>query len=149
MLAEALWIERMLAFELLPQLQREVDSEWLAGPIAQHLEQTRVHVDRVEAVIVAAGAEPTSAASAALEGLRHGHDELVEKIVEPRLKDVFLAGAAARTEHLEIALYTSLIGLAGRLGLDPGPLEQSLGDERQALREVEAAAEQLRERLPE
>jgi ferritin-like metal-binding protein YciE len=148
LLAEALYIERMLVFEVLPQVRKEVDSEWLAEPVAEHLEQTREHAARLERVFLQLGAEPASAASPPFEGLRRQHDEEVEKLTEPRLKDIFLAGAAARTEHLEIAIYSSLLVLAGELGVDPSPLEENLREEEQALKRVQRAAEKLRERLP-
>jgi ferritin-like metal-binding protein YciE len=146
-----LWIERVLAFEVLPQLRREADSEWLVEPFDAHLEETRVHAERLEGVFVQLGAEPTSAISTPLEGLRRQHDDNVGKIVEPRLRDIFLAGAAAKTEHLELALYASLIQLAPTLGVDGGqlgPLEQNRREEAHALEKVEAAAAKLRERLP-
>jgi ferritin-like metal-binding protein YciE len=128
---------------------READSEWLAEPLSAHLEETRVHVERVEAVFVAAGAEPTAAASPALDGLRRGHEALAGSIAEPRLADLALAGSAARTEHLELALYASLTGLAERLGLDAGPLQANVEEEQQALERFERAAELLRDALPE
>lgn len=100
---------------------READSEWLAGPLAEHLEQTRAHAARVEEVLVAVAGETSSALSPPLEGLRRQHDELAGKLVEPRLKDVFLAGAAARSEHLELAVYDSLLLLGAHLGVDTKP----------------------------
>ena len=138
---------------MLPQLQQEADSEWLAEPFAEHLEETRAHAARVEEVFLQLGAEPTSAISTPLEGLRRQHDDNVEKLVEPRLRDIFLAGAAAKTEHLELALYESLIQLAPALAvdggeLDVGPLEQNRREEAHALEAVEQAAAKLRERLP-
>ena len=80
--------------------------------------------------------------------MRRQHDDLAPTVVEPRLKDIFLAGAAARTEHLEIALYTSLLLLAGRLGIDGAPLDRNLDEERAALKELENTAERLRAGLP-
>ena len=148
LLGEALWIERMLVFEVLPQVHEEADSELLAEPLALHLEQTRTHAARVEGMFPAVGAEVSSAISYALEGLRRAHDELVPKVMEPRLKDLAIADAAARTEHLEIALYTTLIGLADQLDLDTKPLQRNLADERAALKQVERAARDLRARLP-
>jgi ferritin-like metal-binding protein YciE len=135
-------------FEILPQVHEEADSELLAEPLELHLEQTRAHVARVEGMFAAVGAEKSSAISHALEGLRRAHDEVVPKVVEPRLKDLALADAAARTEHLEIALYTSLIRLAEQLDVDPKPLERNLADERDALKHVERAAAELRAKLP-
>jgi ferritin-like metal-binding protein YciE len=133
---------------VLPQLQREADSEWLAEPFAAHLEQTRAHAGRVERVFLAAGVEPVAAASAALEGLQREHDELAPRVVEPRLKDIFLAGAAAKAEHLEIALYSALLLLARQLDVERAPLERNLSEEHQALKQVERAAARLREKLP-
>lgn len=138
----------MLVFEVLPQVHREADSELLAEPLELHLEQTRTHVARVESIFGAVGAEKSSAISHALEGLRRAHDDLVPKVVEPRLKDLAVADAAARTEHLEIALYTTLIRLAAQLDVDPKPLERNLSEERDALKQVERAAAELRAKLP-
>jgi ferritin-like metal-binding protein YciE len=137
LLAEALWIEHTLVHDVLPTLEREADSEWLAKPLGDHLETTRSHAARVEAAFLAVGAEPVSAASDALEGLRRAHDERVSSLNEPRLKDLFLVDAAARTEHLELALYESLAALAPPLGVDPGPLLANRDEERQALEELE------------
>jgi ferritin-like metal-binding protein YciE len=138
----------MLVFEILPQVHREADSELLAEPLELHLEQTRAHVARVEALFATVDAEVSSAISYALEGLRRAHDELVPKVVEPRLKDLALADAAARTEHLEIALYTALIRIAQQLDVDAKPLERNLADERSALKQVDQAAAELRTKLP-
>lgn len=133
---------------MLPELEREADSEWLAQPFAAHLTETREHAARLEPLFAAAGAEISPATSPALEGLRRAHDELAPLVVEPRLKDLFLADAAARTEHLEIALYSSLIPLGVQLGLDAAPLERNRDEERGALAQVEEAAARLREKLP-
>ena len=143
-----LWVERTLTFELLPQLQRDADSELLAGPLAAHLGETRMQAARVEDVFVAAGAEPAAAASAALQGLQQEYGALVGSIVEPRLRDLFLVSAAAKTEHLEIALYAGVIPLARRVTGEAGDLEQSLAEEQQALVALEQAAEALLARTP-
>ena len=149
LLAEALWIERTLAFEVLPQLQRDADSELLAEPLAAHLVETRVHAERVEQVFLASAAEPTAAASAALEGLRRQYAELVEAIVEPRLRDLFLVSAAAKTEHLEIALYENLLRLAQHVGVETGSIEQIVAEERHALATLEDASATLLPNLPD
>jgi ferritin-like metal-binding protein YciE len=132
----------------LPKLRLELDSEWLDEVIADHLERTRAHVDRLEQVFLALDAEPTAAASESFEGMRRQQEELVEKVVEPRLRDLFLAGAASRVEHLEIAIYSALVLLAGEVGVEPEPLELTLRDEKHALDQLEEAARRLRERLP-
>ena len=57
------------------------------------------------------------------------------------------AGAAARTEHYEIAAYNGLIEMARALGESEavGLLEENLKEEREALHEVESVAKKLRD----
>jgi ferritin-like metal-binding protein YciE len=138
----------MLAFEVLPQVLEEAQSEWLVRPLEEHLVQTRSHTGRVQRVFGSLGVEASSNLSQPLEGLRRQHDELAPKFAESRLKDIFLAAAAARTEHLELALYTSLLQLAPQVGADSQPLEENKREEEHALREVERSVERLREHLP-
>ena len=138
----------MLAFEILPQVMQEAQSEWLVRPLEEHLVQTRTHAERVEQVFAQLGLDPSSNLSQPLEGLRRQHDDLVPKLTESRLRDIFLAGAAARTEHLELALYGSLVQLAPVVGVDAKPLEENMKEEKHALDEVVRSVEKLREQLP-
>jgi ferritin-like metal-binding protein YciE len=133
---------------VLPQVLQEADSEFLAKPLEEHLVQTRAQAERLEGVFLALGVEPSSNRSEALAGLIREHDLLAGKVVEPRLKDIFLAGAAAKTEHLELALYDALLVLAPEVGVESAPLALTRDEEEQALRHVEEAATKLRERLP-
>jgi ferritin-like metal-binding protein YciE len=59
------------------------------------------------------------------------------------------AGAAARTEHYEIAAYSGLIEMARALGESEavGLLEENLKQEREALREVESVTKALRDEV--
>lgn len=133
---ELLWLERMLVFEVLPQLQRDAQSESLAAAFAEHLEQTRGHVTRLEQTFQLLGAETSSNLDPAAKQLFEHHDELAAEIVEPILRDVFHAAAAAKTEQYEIAAYDALIELGRALGAPVELLEQSRGDEVGALERV-------------
>jgi ferritin-like metal-binding protein YciE len=140
-----LWTERMLAFEVLPKLQREVRSQPLAEAVAHHLEQTKEHVARVEEVFRAVGAETSSNLCPPVEKLAEHHDELAEQLVEERLRDTFHAAAAAQTEHHEIALYDALITVADAMEERDAVklLEQNRDEERDALKTLEREAERL------
>ena len=92
------------------------------------------------------GAEPTAGASAALEGIRTQYGELAGAIAEPRLRDLFLSSSAVKTEHLEVALYATLVPLARHLGVEADTLEQTVAEERQALAALEQARAALLER---
>ncbi len=135
----------MLAFEILPELYREVRAQSLKRAVDEHLGQTKAHVERVEQAFRVLGLDPSSNLSPGLEGLRREHSELSAKLVEERLADLFHAAAAAHTEHFEIAAYTGLIDLARATELDDVTrlLEANLEEERETLKELE----RLRERL--
>jgi ferritin-like metal-binding protein YciE len=150
LLAETLWVERMLVFEVLPNLQKQVQSESLAAAVEEHLAQTHGHVARVEEAFRALGAEPASARSGPAAALAAEHEEVAAKLAEPRLADLFHAGAAIHTEHLELAGYDVLLELARALGRDDlvEPLEQNRREEAEALDRLLQLAEELRGRLP-
>ena len=59
--------------------------------------------------------------------------------------DVFLTGAAARTEHYEIAAYTGLVTMAKAMGEYQAAklLEQNLKQEKETLRTVEKIGRRL------
>ena len=67
------------------------------------------------------------------------------------LRDLFHAGGGVRTEHLELAVYESLIGLARELGHDQAAelLEQNREDEERALKLLQQLAGKLRGALAE
>lgn len=138
----------MLAFELLPALLHAADSELLVPPLTDHLEETRVHAERVEQLMLTTGGEPTSAASRGLEALWKSYEERHDGASEPRLADLVVIDSAVRTEHLELAVYESLAPLLGGIGVAPEPLEQVMRDERRALDELGRVRKALLERLP-
>ncbi|HET8607168.1 MAG TPA: DUF892 family protein [Gaiellaceae bacterium] len=145
LLGEMLWLERTLVREALPSLERGAQAQSLAQAFAHHLEQTRDHVTRVEEVFGIAAAEPSSNLDAPAEKLIEHHDELAGQVVDPVLRDVFHAAAAARTEHAEIAAYTALIALAEAMELPDAVrlLERNRDEEAEALEQVESIARRL------
>jgi ferritin-like metal-binding protein YciE len=145
LLAEMLWVERMLVFEVLPSLLKQVQSESLAAAVEEHLAQTRGHVTRVEEAFRALGAEPVSARSAPAAALASEHEETAGKIAEPRLADLFHAGAAITTEHYEIASYDVLLELAREGAREP--LAQNREEESQALERLRELSDRLRGEL--
>ena len=109
--------------------------------LEQHLEETRGHVTRLEKVFEAIGEEPHAEECVGFEGLKQEHSELSEK-ASSSLIDLVDLGAAARTENYEIAAYEGLRRMAKGLGEDKAVelLDQSLAEEKEALRLVEKIA---------
>jgi ferritin-like metal-binding protein YciE len=148
-LAELLWIERTLFFEVLPSVHDDAQAPALQLLLTEHRAETRTHAARVEDAIRAVGAEPASAASPPLAKLAEQHEEDAKQISHRGLRDVFHCGGAARTEHYELACYDAAIGLAEQLGLAAaaGLLEQNRGEDASALEQVEQLARDLRKEL--
>jgi ferritin-like metal-binding protein YciE len=140
-----LYVEQKQAEEVLPELSNEVKNSDFKQSIRGHLEETKRHVTNVERAIELLGQEPRADKSHAVDGLVAQHDKVVKNIESDQLRDIFDAGAAAKTEHLEIATYESMIATAESLGEHEivSLLEENLDEEKNALKEVKKAGEQL------
>jgi ferritin-like metal-binding protein YciE len=147
-LGDILYVERKLKDEVLPKLIDEVESPEFRKGLERHLEQTKGHVTNLEQVFDMLGEEPKAEKCVGFEGLKKEHDELVSE-AEPALIDLIDTGAAARTEHYEIAAYSGLMEMARSLGETDAVtlLEENLKQEKEALREVESVTKTLRDEL--
>ncbi len=145
-LGDILYVERKLTDEVLPKLIDEVHDDEFRKGLDRHLDQTRGHITNLEQVFDALGENPKSEECIGFEGLKKEHEELTREVSD-ELTDLVDAGAAARTEHYEIAAYSGLIEMARALGESEavGLLEENLKEERQTLREVEAVTKKLRD----
>jgi ferritin-like metal-binding protein YciE len=143
-LGDILYVEEKLEQEVLPKLIEEVTDEEFRKGLEQHLTQTRSHIENVEEVFAKVGEEAKSEECIGFEGLKKEHEQLVEESSED-LIDLVDTGAAARTEHYEIAAYEGLITMARHLGeKDAIPLlEENLKDEKETLKQVESITKRL------
>jgi ferritin-like metal-binding protein YciE len=144
-LQSMLYVEQKLADQVLPELSREVDDNQLKHGFDEHLEQTRQHVANLERALELLGEKPKADKSHAIDGLVAQHDKVVKRIESDQLRDVFDAGAAAKTEHLEIAAYENMITAAEALQEREivDLLKQNLEEEKEALEKVEQVSEQI------
>jgi ferritin-like metal-binding protein YciE len=144
-LKSMLYVEQKLADQVLPQLRKEISDPQFKERIEHHLEETRQHVANLERVFELLGEEPKPDKSHAIDGLVAQHEKVVKNIESDELRDLFDAGAAAKTEHLEIAAYESLITAAESLGESEivGLLEENLDQEREALDAAKQVSQQL------
>jgi ferritin-like metal-binding protein YciE len=144
-LCDILYVERQLAFDVLPALLKDVRDSELSAALAEHLGQTKEHSARLEDVFRAAGAEPSPTLSAPFAGLKAQHSAQAASVVSPTLADAWHAAAAAHTEHYEIAAYEALLPLAGALEL--GDAVDLLGTTLQEERHALGAAQEAYARL--
>jgi ferritin-like metal-binding protein YciE len=118
LLGELLFVERRLADCVLEQVADSVRDDDLRTALREHREETKQHVEHVEAAFRKLAVAPTSNLCRPFESAVSQHEELQSAFKEPRLGDVFHAQTALHTEHWEIAAYTAVISLAEAMGHD-------------------------------
>ncbi|MBW3592516.1 MAG: ferritin-like domain-containing protein [Actinobacteria bacterium] len=143
-LGDILYVEEHLEQDVLPQLMQEATNEELKKGLQKHLEQTRSHVENVEAAFEKLGEEPTREECIAFEGLKKEHEEIVGETAPELLDQVVLLSAAA-TEHYEISSYNSLVTMARALGEQDAIelFERNLRDDKETARQLESLAKTL------
>jgi ferritin-like metal-binding protein YciE len=102
----------------LPKMAKAAVSAELRNGFAQHLEQTKSHVSRLEQIFDGLDETPTGKHCNGMEGLIKEGGEAAEEDYEGDAKDAALIGAAQRVEHYEIAAYGTVRAMAEKLGED-------------------------------
>ncbi|HMI79659.1 MAG TPA: ferritin-like domain-containing protein [Ferruginibacter sp.] len=129
-LKDIYWAEKKLV-KSLPKLQKAATNEELKNAFAEHLEQTKEHVTRIEQVFELLGEKAQAKKCDAMEGLTKEAESIIEDTEDgTSTRDVGLIMAAQKAEHYEIATYGGLVQLANTLGLgDISNLLQATLDE--------------------
>jgi ferritin-like metal-binding protein YciE len=99
----------------LPKMAKAATSEDLSAGFEEHLEQTKGHVQRLEAIFKQLGESPKGKKCKGMEGLIEEGSEAIEEY-DGQLLDAALIGAAQRVEHYEMAGYGTVIAFAEELG---------------------------------
>ena len=147
-LGDILYVEEKLAREVLPQLINETQHDEFRKGLEKHLNETRTHVQKVKQVFETLGETPETEECIGFEGLKREKEKMTSEISES-LIDSVNTGAAARTEHYEIAAYTGLIEMARALGEQDvvNMLDENLKQEKEALRNVESVEKTIRDEI--
>jgi ferritin-like metal-binding protein YciE len=144
-LGDLLYAEQLLT-KALPKLAEEAGDDELRAGLEHHLEETKQHVDNLKQVFETLGETPKAEKCPGIEGIKAEHDAFMsEEDPSQEIRDMFLTGAGARTEHYEIAAYSGAITLAKSLGEADaaGLLEENLAQEKKALATLETIAKRL------
>jgi ferritin-like metal-binding protein YciE len=130
----------------LPQLAQEATDGELSRAFTSHLKETEKHVTNLEKVFKEIGKVAQPHHCPGIEGIKKEHDDFMrENQPTPVIRDAFLTSAASRTEHYEIAAYSSLVNQARALGEREAVdlLQQNLREEKEALKKVESISKRL------
>lgn len=111
------WAEKQLV-KALPKMAKSAAASELTEAILNHLEQTKVQVERLEQVFNLLDKKPQAKKCDAMEGLMKEGEGVIEDTDQGSpARDLGIIMASQKVEHYEIAAYTGLINLAGKLGL--------------------------------
>jgi ferritin-like metal-binding protein YciE len=117
----------------LPKMAKAASNPDLKAGFEEHLEQTKVHVERLEQIGKQLDKALGGHKCKAMEGLIEEGAELIGEDAEESVRDAGLIGAAQRVEHYEIAGYGTARALATRLGQEDiaALLGQTLDEEKE------------------
>lgn len=102
--------------EVLPKMAEAAQSEDLRAAFEKHLEQTRLHSQRIEEICTDLKISPKGNVCKGMQGLIEEAQEIIERDMGPEPKQAALIGAAQRVEHYEIAAYGTARAHAKQLG---------------------------------
>lgn len=102
--------------EALPKMIDSAKSQELKNAFREHLEMTRVQVERVKEIFVNIGQNPGGKVCTAMQGIISEGQELISETKDPEVLDAALIAAAQKIEHYEIAGYGTARTYADLLG---------------------------------
>jgi len=100
----------------LPKMARAAQSNDLRQAFEKHLEQTRLHAQRIEEICGDLNVKLGGKKCVGMEGLIEEGKEVLQSDGEPEPLQAALIGAAQRVEHYEIAAYGTARAHARQLG---------------------------------
>jgi ferritin-like metal-binding protein YciE len=115
-LKKALDMEQKIT-KALPDLVENASDSTLSAAFANHLEETRGHVAKVENLLRKHIGETATETCKVINGLTTEASDTIKDVTDPAVRDIALVGAAQQVEHHEIAVYGTLRTWAGLLGL--------------------------------
>ncbi|AWH86573.1 hypothetical protein HYN59_16310 [Flavobacterium album] len=132
-LKDIYWAENAL-IKALPKMIANATSPMLASAITEHLEITKIQVERLDAIFGLLGETAEGKKCEAMAGLVKEGDNILEETAPGPVRDAGIIAASQKIEHYEIATYGTLCAFAKALGENDAVqlLMQTLAEEKEA-----------------
>lgn len=129
----------------LPKMAKGASSEELKLAFENHLDQTKVHVERLEEIFERLDETPKGKTCQAMKGLVEEGSEMLGEYGEECVLDAGIIAAAQKVEHYEIASYGTVRTFAQLLGEDEAAelLQETLDEEGEADKLLTQLAQQI------
>jgi ferritin-like metal-binding protein YciE len=127
----------------LPKMADKATDKQLKQGFLTHLDETKVHVQRLEQVFKMHGAEVKAVTCPAIDGIIKEANETAGEVEDKKVLDAALINAAQAVEHYEIARYGSLMAWAKQLGRNDcaSILQKTLDEEKATDKKLTGLAE--------
>jgi ferritin-like metal-binding protein YciE len=131
--------------EALPKMIAAASVEDLATALADHLEQTKEQVRRLERVFESIGEQPGNTACEGMRGLIQEGEKVIGEMEKSPVLDAALIAAAQKVEHYEISGYATARAMADMLGQSDAAdlLDETLEEEKDADETLTEIAESI------
>lgn len=116
-LKDIFWAEKEL-LKALPKMEKNATSERLKKAITQHIQETEMHVQRLEQCFESMGQKAKAEKCDAMAGLIEEGKSIMEETEVGAVRDAGIIAAAQKVEHYEIATYGTLAAFAKVLELE-------------------------------
>lgn len=110
-LKDIYWAEKALA-KALPKMHKNASHAKLKTAIADHLEETKEHVKRLEGCFKALKKRAQAKKCDAMDGLLEEGKSIMKETKPGAVRDAGIIAAAQKVEHYEIATYGTLAAYA-------------------------------------
>jgi ferritin-like metal-binding protein YciE len=130
-LRDVYYAEKQLVNALSEMAEKATDSQLKQGFLT-HLDETKMHVQRLDQVFQMVGTQVKANDCPAIDGIIEESEELTGEVADKSLLDAALISAAQAAEHYEIARYGSLVAWAKQLGRNDcaSVLQKTLDEEK-------------------
>jgi ferritin-like metal-binding protein YciE len=120
--------------QALPKMAQAASSPSLRQAFEQHLQETKMHVQRIEQVCSKLGIQPSAKTNVVLQAMTQEAEGMIRNTEASPLRDAALIVAGNQVDHFEIGSYGSLRTFAELLGHNEviPLLDQTLQEEKKA-----------------
>lgn len=138
-LRQMYYVETQLVDDL-DQMAMKAGNDELSQGLADHRDETREHVSRLETVFDEIGSTPAPTEDAVMDGIRAEREEMEHSIDDKDMLDMGYIVGGMMTERVEMTGYDGLLMLADRMEYGTSvtePLEANHDEEESAYRELD------------
>lgn len=139
-LCQQYYAERKLV-DALDEMAINATNDRISEGFADHRDETRRHVDRLETVFDEIGRRPEERTNELIDALEAERTEIERQVGNDDLLNTYYLGAGMMTERMEMTAYESLETMATQLEMGSeitDPLEANHDEEKSAYRELDA-----------